>query len=162
MQPNAQVRVAELLSSTLRTYRHDDGLELQLPWRPLFDLLLSLYDVPTTPHYRGSGLRSVQQSTLFTLATRCRRFFAPGAAAEIWALLRPALVHGDPMATRTHLALGWLVLFFPTKQLPHTAPEQAQVCDPPGALCTSLRPLVLGCNKETHRGAVVVVCVILC
>jgi hypothetical protein len=25
----------------------------------------------------------------------------------------------------THCALGWLVLFFPTKQLPHTPPEQA-------------------------------------
>jgi hypothetical protein len=70
----------------------------------------------------------VQQGTLFTLVTRCRRFFAPGAAAEVWGLLRPALMLGDAMSTATHLALGWLVLFFPTKQLPHTPPGQAQVC----------------------------------
>jgi hypothetical protein len=31
------------------------------------------------------------------------------------------------MGTETHVALGWLVLFFPTKQLPHTEPSQAQV-----------------------------------
>lgn len=75
----------------------------------------------------GTLLDHVQQSTLFTLVTRCRRWFAPGAAAEIWALLRPALLGGDPMSTPTHCALGWLVMFFPTKQLPHTEPAVAQV-----------------------------------
>lgn len=79
----------------------------------------------------GTFLDHVQQSTLFTLVTRCRRWFAPGAAAELWSLLRPHLVYGDPMATATHTALGWLVLFFPTKQLPHTEPALAQawVCE---------------------------------
>lgn len=75
----------------------------------------------------GTLLDHLQQSTLFTLVTRCRRWFAPGAAAEIWGLLRPALVAGDPMSTETHCALGWLVLFFPTKQLPHTESAVAQV-----------------------------------
>lgn len=89
----------------------------------------------------GTFLDHVQQSTLFTLVTRCRRWFAPGAAAEIWELLRPALVGGDPMSTPTHCALGWLVLFFPTKQLPQTDPAVAQVtwcCVCGGGLCSLL------------------------
>jgi proteasome activator subunit 4 len=74
----------------------------------------------------GTFLEHVQQSTLFSLAARARRFFTPGAASDIWALLRPDLVFGDPMGTQTHLALGWLVLFFPTKQIPASQPAQAQ------------------------------------
>lgn len=76
--------------------------------------------------YAGTFLEHVQQSTLFSLVARARRFFVPGAATEIWSLLRPHLVYGDPMGTQTHLALGWLVLFFPTKQIPETQPAVAQ------------------------------------
>ncbi|KAF6261252.1 hypothetical protein COO60DRAFT_1625449, partial [Scenedesmus sp. NREL 46B-D3] len=100
-------------------------LALQLPWRPLYDMLRALYD-SAAPQVKGTFLEHVQQSTLFALVARARRFFTPGAAADIWALLRPDLVFGDPMGTRTHLALGWLVLFFPTKQIPASQPGQAQ------------------------------------
>jgi hypothetical protein len=182
--------VGDLLNHVLRHHRHSQYLGLVLPWRPLYDMLMGIYDNPvpglrgeafareahsvrfkqsgddasavstkgpgmckectalhpTCPSIQGGHeqthvlhivcpcapppgtfLDHLQQSTLFTLVTRCRRWFGPGAAAEIWALLRPALVSGDPFAAPTHCALGWLVLFFPTKQLPHTPPEQAQV-----------------------------------
>eukprot|EP00878_Enallax_costatus_P024878 GHUV01026572.1.p1 GENE.GHUV01026572.1~~GHUV01026572.1.p1 ORF type:complete len:254 (+),score=64.61 GHUV01026572.1:223-984(+) len=121
-----QVRVCELLNHVLRHYRHNQHIGLQLAWRPLYDMLQVLYDKPT-PHLKGTFLEHVQQSSLFTLVARARRFFAPGAAAEVYGLLRSALVCGDPMATPTHLALGWLVLFFPTKQLPQVEPDIAQV-----------------------------------
>jgi len=54
----------------------------------------------------GTFLDHVQQSTLFTLVARARRFFSPGAAAEIYSLLRPALVAGDPQAPTTQVGLG--------------------------------------------------------
>ncbi|KAF8058035.1 proteasome activator subunit 4 [Scenedesmus sp. PABB004] len=166
-----QVRVCELLNHVLRHHRHAQHLGLALPWRPLFEMLQRLYDSPP-PQLKGTFLEHVQQSTLFTAVARARRFFAPGAAAEVWGLLRPALVHGDPMAASTHLvrpraasararaagggasreptrrrsparalahaapppasaprarqALGWLVLFFPTKQLPGVEPATAR------------------------------------
>eukprot|EP00879_Flechtneria_rotunda_P022872 GHRR01024173.1.p1 GENE.GHRR01024173.1~~GHRR01024173.1.p1 ORF type:complete len:261 (+),score=58.17 GHRR01024173.1:174-956(+) len=114
-----QVRCCEVLNHVLRHHRHSQYLGLQLPWRPLYGMLQGLYDKPK-PQLRGTFLDHIQHSTLFQLVARSRRFFAPGAAEEIWTLLRPALVYGDLMATSTHLALGWLVLFFPTKQLPQT------------------------------------------
>lgn len=54
----------------------------------------------------GTFLDHVQQSTLFTLVARARRFFPPGAAAEIYTLLRPLLVAGDPMAASTQVSGG--------------------------------------------------------
>ncbi|WIA33391.1 hypothetical protein OEZ86_006527 [Tetradesmus obliquus] len=120
-----QVRTGELLSHVLRHHRHSQHLGLALPWRPLYDMLRGLYDAAPL-QVKGTFLEHVQQSTLFSLVARARRFFAPGAATEIWSLLRRHLVYGDPMGTQTHLALGWLVLFFPTKQIPQTQTAVAQ------------------------------------
>lgn len=50
--PPVQVRIGELLSHVLRHHRHSQYLGLQLPWRPLYDMLLDLYDNPT-PRLRG-------------------------------------------------------------------------------------------------------------
>lgn len=103
--------------------------------RPSHTLLLSAI-APA-----GTFLEHVQQSSLFTLVARARRFFSPGAAAEVYDLLRSSLVCGDPMGTSTHLALGWLVLFFPTKQLPQVEPDTAQVSS---VLCVTSTAQVSG------------------
>lgn len=47
-----QVRVGDLLSHVLRHYRHSQYLGLVLPWRPLYDMLMGIYDNPT-PSIRG-------------------------------------------------------------------------------------------------------------
>jgi hypothetical protein len=47
-----QVRVGDLLSHVLRHHRHSQYLGLALTWRPLYDMLLDLYDNPV-PKLRG-------------------------------------------------------------------------------------------------------------
>lgn len=96
----------------------------------LYTFISSVWDLPAFfSCCTGTFLEHVQQSSLFTLVARARRFFPPGAAAEVYGLLRSDLVSGDPMGTSTHMALGWLVLFFPTKQLPQVEPDTAQVSE---------------------------------
>lgn len=46
--------MCELLNHVLRHYRHNQHLGLQLPWRPLYDMLQELYDKPT-PHLKGTA-----------------------------------------------------------------------------------------------------------
>ena len=70
----------------------------------------------------GALLSHARHSTLFSLVTRARRFFPSSAASEVWSTLRPGLL-GDPNSSPAHVALGWLVLFFPTKALPLLEPE---------------------------------------
>jgi len=50
-----QVRVGDLLSHVLRHHRHSQYLGLTLPWKPLYDMLRSLYDQPP-PQLRGESL----------------------------------------------------------------------------------------------------------
>jgi hypothetical protein len=66
-----------------------------------------------------------RHTTLFTIVARSRRFFAPSAAAEMWATFRPPLL-GDPNSSSAAVALGWLVMFFPTKALPLLEPGLVQ------------------------------------
>lgn len=42
----------------------------------------------------GGGVAEARHQALTTLVHRCRRFFPPGSAAEIWATFEPALA--DP------------------------------------------------------------------
>jgi hypothetical protein len=66
-----------------------------------------------------------RHTTLFTIVARARRFFAPSAAAEMWDTFRPPLL-GDPNSSSAAVALGWLVMFFPTKALPLLEPGLVQ------------------------------------
>lgn len=47
-----QVRAGELLNHVLRHHRHSQHLALQLPWRPLYDMLRALYD-SAAPQVKG-------------------------------------------------------------------------------------------------------------
>ena len=51
------------------------------------------------------GLASARQIALLRLATKARRFFPHGSAAEVWALLAPA-IRGAGDLTDTYLAVS--------------------------------------------------------
>lgn len=73
-------------------------------------------------------LTQARHTALFALVARARRFFPSSAAGEVWAAARPALVGVDPSSTAAMMALGWLVMFFPTKRLPECDPQEVGVC----------------------------------
>jgi hypothetical protein len=52
-----QVRAGECLNHVLRHHRHSQHLQLQLPWRPLYDMLQRLYAAPA-PQLRGESAAS--------------------------------------------------------------------------------------------------------
>eukprot|EP00271_Cylindrocystis_brebissonii_P016760 TRINITY_DN411_c0_g2_i2.p1 TRINITY_DN411_c0_g2~~TRINITY_DN411_c0_g2_i2.p1 ORF type:complete len:1936 (-),score=317.53 TRINITY_DN411_c0_g2_i2:450-6257(-) len=119
-----QVRWSPALSKILRKYRRD--LTLTIPWRPLYELMLKTH-FGGRHVCRGAVIQSFHGNNLTTLIRRARRYFPPGAAAEIWAEFRPKMnevEHNDALR-----ALGFLVLF-----LPVTPPKQLN-----GALDPSAR-----------------------
>lgn len=73
---------------------------------------------PYTPlcHPVGLLLGHGRYSTLFDLVMRLRRFFTAPAIEQQWELLRPAIV-ANPSSAAAHEALGYLVLFMPTKHI---------------------------------------------
>jgi hypothetical protein len=51
-----QVRAGELLNHVLRHHRHSQYLGLELPWKPLYNMLRGLYDA-AAPQVKGEGKR---------------------------------------------------------------------------------------------------------
>ncbi len=58
----------------------------------------------------GLGLSSARQMALMRIATKSRRFFAPGTASEIWDLLSPAIRSNDP--TEAYIAVRFILSTF--------------------------------------------------
>ncbi|KAK9818405.1 hypothetical protein WJX72_012161 [[Myrmecia] bisecta] len=105
----AQVRWAQILAKLLRHGRHRVGVTI--PWQPLYELLHDIYMKPLEM-YAGPMIGEQARDALCKMVHRCRRFFPPGAAAEIWAEFSPALQNSHK--AQANEALGWLALFMPT------------------------------------------------
>ncbi|KAL4431419.1 hypothetical protein ABPG75_006675 [Micractinium tetrahymenae] len=106
-----QVRWAQQLHRLLRVHRRK--LRVTVPWRPLYAMLYRTGMAPSAA-YEGGGVAEARHQALITLAHRCRRFFPPGAATEIWAHFGPALA--DPQRPECFEAMGWLALLLPTHE----------------------------------------------
>jgi hypothetical protein len=106
----AQARWGALLARLLRAHRR--RLVIVVPWRPLYEALRRKGLEPSTG-YEGSGVAEARRAALAALARRGRRFFPPGAAAEIYSEFAPGLA--DAAGPAAHAALGWLALLLPTQ-----------------------------------------------
>jgi hypothetical protein len=106
----AQARWGALLARLLRAHRR--RLAVAVPWRPLYEALRRTGLEPSTG-YEGSGVAEARRAALAALARRARRFFPPGAAAEVFAEFAPGLA--DAAGPGAHAALGWLALLLPTQ-----------------------------------------------
>lgn len=106
-----QVRWAQQLHRLLRVHRRK--LNIAVPWRPLYEMMYRTGMEPSAA-YQGGGVTEARHQALTTLVHRCRRFFPPGSAAEIWQHFGPALA--DPQRPECFEAQGWLALLLPTHE----------------------------------------------
>eukprot|EP00798_Chlamydomonas_sp_ICE-L_P021953 gene21953-29001_t len=95
----------------MRSQKKELAGRLELPWEPLFKLLQQHFDNPA-PRLEGMGLTSTRQMSLQRLASKARRYFAPGTAAALWTLLGPQIHSTND--TEAYLAVCYIVLFMPT------------------------------------------------
>ncbi|KAK2076993.1 hypothetical protein QBZ16_005221 [Prototheca wickerhamii] len=109
-----QTRWALQAQQLLRTHR-SKLRGLRVAWRPWLLTLRRAVLRDAARDYEGSALSEARRQTLARLAHRLRRHWPRGAAAEIWAALRPALL--DAQRPAAYEALGWLVMLLPTTAL---------------------------------------------
>ena len=64
----------------------------------------------------GTGPSSHRHATLFKLTSKVRRFFGPGAVAEIWAEMQPGIAEPSDVSGRFE-SLGWLALMLPSHDI---------------------------------------------
>eukprot|EP00873_Tetraselmis_striata_P035714 jgi/Tetstr1/455978/TSEL_042757.t2 len=105
----AQVRWATCAAKLLRRFRRT--LRLEVPWRPLYDLLRRVH-FSDSVSYQGAAVMESHKEALTQLIRKSRRFFPEGSAAEIWAEFRGGLQ--DTHQPAAFESLGWLVLLMPT------------------------------------------------
>ncbi|KAI3424360.1 hypothetical protein D9Q98_009913 [Chlorella vulgaris] len=110
-----QVRWAQQLHRLLRVHRRK--LQVSVPWRPLYEMMRRQGMEPSAA-YEGGGVAEARHQALVTLVHRCRRYFPPGSAAEMWDHFAPALA--DPQRPECFEALGWLAMLLPTHEAMRT------------------------------------------
>lgn len=95
-------------------YRYVDRKDLEIDWKPLFDLYHSLDHHPfrMTKHYH---LNSSTKKSLKNVIRICRSFFSVSATAEILELLLPELC---PLDTACRTVLDRLEVFLPVDLSP--------------------------------------------
>lgn len=105
-----QTRWANCLARLLS--KHGKELNLEIEWRPLYNLLLNTH-FRRRPSYEGIRLKFSHLDNLIYLTEACRRFFKAGSCAEIWSEFRPKF---DDISHNSALeAAGFVSLFLPTK-----------------------------------------------
>ncbi|KAK9865395.1 hypothetical protein WJX84_009143, partial [Apatococcus fuscideae] len=108
----AQMRWSGVLSNLLHTLRHK--LTILIDWRPLYALMQRTFTEPLMG-MEGALVVATRRRNMFDLCHSAQRFYAPGAAAEIWRELRPAIINVHQI--EAFEALGWLSLLMPTQQV---------------------------------------------
>ncbi|CAI5465839.1 unnamed protein product [Closterium sp. Yama58-4] len=118
-----QIRWSQCLSRILRKHRY--SLSLSIPWRPLYSILAihlpSALGSTPLPGYVGAALLQIHINAITELIRPARRFFPPGSAADIWALLRPQFA--DVSSNDALEAAALLNLLLPTT-CRHVAPGE--------------------------------------
>mmetsp|Transcript_17352 Transcript_17352/g.28499 ORF Transcript_17352/g.28499 Transcript_17352/m.28499 type:complete len:1861 (+) Transcript_17352:142-5724(+) len=107
-----RVRWVEALSKVID--KNDVHLNLELQWRPLYELLCETQFPKSSSSlvYVGRAVRELLSSRLVKLIRRARRYFNTSAASEIWEELKPYLCpHDDVIFFRSQCLL---TLFLPT------------------------------------------------